>query len=130
MSTPAYSDDASAHEGVVNGHESVKHSGQEYVRGDVHTNGIESFWPILKRGHYGTYHKMSPQHLDRHVTEFAGRHNMRKMNTIDQMTDVIAGMTGKRLTYKRLIADYGGSSGARSRSTLDWCGAASSKLIQ
>ena len=50
-------------------HEAVKHSAAEYVRGDVHTNGIESFWAMLKRGHKGTFHKISRKHLHRYVNE-------------------------------------------------------------
>ncbi len=69
---------------------------------------------MLKRGYYGTYHKMSPKHLNRYVVEFAERHNLRDMDTADQMAEVVAGMVGKRLTYRALIADTGHSSGARS----------------
>ena len=60
-------------------HETVKHSASEYVRGEVHTNGIEGFWSLFKLGFYGTYHKMSPKHLDRYVREFTGRNNIRDM---------------------------------------------------
>ena len=80
----------------------------------VSTNGVESFWSMLKRGHVGTFHKMSPKHIDRYVQEFAGRHNIRDADTIDQMAGVITGMEGKRLRYSDLIADNGLSSGARS----------------
>ncbi len=52
---------------------------------------MESFWAILKRGFYGTYHRMSPKHLDRYVCEFAGRHNRRLDDTIDQLTTVPMG---------------------------------------
>ena len=94
-------------------HEAVNHSAGEYVRGAAHTNGIEALWSMFKRGYQGTYHKMSPKHLDRYVTEFAGRHNVREKDTIDQMTGVVSGMAGKRLRYSDLIADNGLDSGAR-----------------
>ena len=63
-------------------HESVRHSAKEYVHGMAHTNGIESFWSMLKRGYHGVYHQMSRKHLQRYVNEFAGRHNLRPMDTI------------------------------------------------
>ena len=109
-----YTDDASAYKGMPFKHESVRHSVGEYVRDMVHTNGIESFWAMLKRAHKGTYHKMSPKHLHRYVNEFAGRHNIRRANTIDQMKSIVAGMVGARLRYRDLIADNGLASGARS----------------
>lgn len=108
-----YTDDASAYETLPFDHDSVKHSLQEYVKGDVHTNGIESLWSLLKRAHKGTFHKLSPKHLDRYVQEFAGRHNMREQDTIDMMRLMADGMNGKRLTCKALIAPNGLSSGAR-----------------
>ena len=85
-------------------HEAVNHSIGEYVRGQVHTNGIESFWATLKRGYKGTYHKMSAKHLSRYITEFAGRHNVRDFDTIVQMEMLAKGFVGKRLRYKDLIA--------------------------
>ena len=85
-------------------HASVRHSVREYVKGQAHTNGIESFWAMLKRGYYGTYHRMSEKHLQRYVNEFPGRHNIRHLDTIDQMASVAKGMDGKRLRYKDLIA--------------------------
>ena len=99
-----YTDDAAAYEGIPNPHQSVKHSVSEYVNGLAHTNGIESFWSMLKRAHKGTFHKISPKHLQRYVNEFCARHNMRDSDTLDQMQRVVADMTGKRLTYKDLIA--------------------------
>ena len=85
-------------------HEAVKHSAAEYVRGDVHTNSIESFWAMLKRGHKGTFHKISRKHLHRYVNEFAGRHNIRGLDTLDQMAAIVRGMDQKRLRYADLIA--------------------------
>ncbi|MYC84091.1 MAG: IS1595 family transposase [Acidimicrobiia bacterium] len=85
-------------------HAAVRHSVGEYVRGEVHTNGMESFWSMLKRGYYGTYHKMSFKHLRRYVAEFAARHNVRDLDTLDQMVALAKGMEGKRLMYADLIA--------------------------
>ncbi len=98
-----YTDDAAAYHGLDN-HETVAHGVGEYVRGQAHTNGIESFWSMLKRGYYGTYHRMSPKHLDRYVSEFSGRHNQRPLDTIDQMRAVWRGLAGKRLRYGDLIS--------------------------
>ena len=108
-----YTDEASAYETLPFQHEAVKHSVGEYVRGQAHTNGVESFWSMLKRGYHGTFHKLSPKHLDRYVQEFAGRHNLRERDTIDMMGAVVLGMDGKRLRYKDLIRDNGLASGAR-----------------
>ncbi len=108
-----YTDEASAYHGLPFDHETVKHSVGEYVRGQAHTNGIESFWATLKRAHTGTFHKLSPKHLDRYVREFAGKHNLRPLDTIDQMRAVAAALVGKRMTYAALIADNGLPSGAR-----------------
>ena len=108
-----YTDDALVYETLPNPHEAVNHSALEYVRGDVHTNGVESFWSMLKRAHKGIYHKMSPKHLDRYVQEFAGRHNLRDADTITQMGLVVRGLEGKRLTYAALKQPNGLASGAR-----------------
>lgn len=86
-------------------HEAVSHSVGEYVRNQAHTNGVESFWAALKRGYYGTYHRMSPKHLERYVTEFTGRHNVREFDTIEQMAFLAKGMVGKHLPYKTLTAN-------------------------
>lgn len=108
-----YTDDAKAYSALPFDHAVIKHSLKEYVKGDVHTNGIESLWSLLKRAHKGTFHKLSPKHLDRYVQEFAGRHNVRDLDTIDQMGQTAAGMDGKRLRYRELVADNGLPSGAR-----------------
>ena len=99
-----YTDGHSGYRDVPN-REIVNHKVGEYVRGMAHTNGIESFWAALKRGYHGTYHKMSAKHLGRYVNEFAGRHNDRELDTIDQMREIAAGFVGKRLMYRDLIAD-------------------------
>ncbi len=59
---------------------------------------------MLKRGYMGIYHYMSPKHLQRYVDEYAGRHNLRELDTIDQMSKVVLGMIGRRLTYRTLVA--------------------------
>ena len=100
-----YTDDHGGYQGMPFDHETVKHSISEYVNGMAHTNGIESFWALLKRGYHGTYHHMSEKHLGRYVTEFSGRHNVRQADTINQMEDVVASMVGKRLMYRDLIAE-------------------------
>ena len=98
-----YTDDYSGYKRLQGyAHEPVNHSVGEYVRGKAHTQGIESMWSMLKRGHKGTYHRMSWKHLNRYVGEFTGRHNMREMDTLDQMAQVVLGMNGKRLRYTDL----------------------------
>ncbi|MXX91528.1 MAG: IS1595 family transposase [Boseongicola sp. SB0677_bin_26] len=106
-----YTDEAKAYKGMPFDHECVNHSVKEYVREQAHANGIESHWAMMKRGHEGIYHKMSPKHLDRYVQEFAGRHNIRNQDTIDQMKGTVAGMVGKRLLYRELVTDNGLSNG-------------------
>jgi len=59
---------------------------------------------MLKRGYIGTYHKMSDKHLGRYVNEFAGRHNQRPLDTVEQMQEVARGLVGKRLRYAHLTA--------------------------
>ena len=86
-------------------HKTVRHSAGEYVRDMAHTNGIESFWSLLKRGYIGVYHYMSEKHLHRYVDEFSHRHNTSKVGTIAFIGGTIDKMQGKRLTYKELIAD-------------------------
>ena len=115
MGAKAYTDDAAVYKALKPwyDHEAVNHSVSEFVRGQAHTNGMESFWSMLKRGHQGIYHKFSPKHLDRYVAEFAERHNAREADTADQMAGIVSGMAGKRLTYAALIADNRLDSGAR-----------------
>ena len=100
--TTKYTDELLSYKGLEN-HETVAHAANEYVNGMAHTNGIESFWAMLKRGYYGTFHHVSVKHLHRYVAEFAGRQNFREMDTIEQMRNVVAGMVGKRLMYAELV---------------------------
>ena len=98
-----YTDQHPSYKGLPN-HQAVCHSVGEFVREQAHTNGVESFWATLKRGYYGTFHKMSPKHLNRYVQEFAGRHNIRGLDTIDQMARIARGLDQKRLKYSDLTA--------------------------
>ena len=99
-----YTDGSSAYKGRKL-HEAVHHSVGEYVHGMAHTNGVESFWSMLKRAHKGVYHRLSAKHLQRYIQEFAGRHNIREKSTLEQMQHVVAAMVGKRLLYRDLIAE-------------------------
>lgn len=98
-----FTDEHKGYQGLPN-HQTVKHSVGQYVDGMAHTNGIESFWSLLKRGYHGTYHRISEKHLNRYVQEFSGRHNMRSRDTIDQMREIARGFVGKRLRLQDLIA--------------------------
>ena len=99
-----YTDDHKSYEGMAFDHEAVKHSIGEYVREQAHTNGVESFWELLKRGYNGTFHHVSAKHLHRYVNEFANRHNLREHDTEKMMQEIFASMLGKRLIYKDLIS--------------------------
>ena len=111
-----YTDEAAAYKGLARDfdHEAVNHTVSEYVRGQAHTNRMESFWSMLKRAHDGTFHKIGPKHLQRYVSEFAGKHNHRDSGTLVQMRDTVARLIGRRLAYRDLIRPNGLPSGARS----------------
>ncbi|RKU06800.1 hypothetical protein C6502_19450 [Candidatus Poribacteria bacterium] len=100
-----YTDEAKAYIGMPRKHESVRHSIGEYVNDQIHTNGIESFWAILKRGYKGVYHKMSRKHLQRYIVEFQERYNSKALDTITRMAIIVKGSVGKRLRYQDLIAE-------------------------
>ena len=102
-SAKKYTDENRAYQSLTN-HESVKHSVCEYVRGQAHVNGMESFWSMVRRGYDGTFHHISEEHLHRYINEFAGRHNIREYDTVDMMDQVAENMTGHRLTYQSLIS--------------------------
>ena len=88
-----YTDEHPSYRGLAN-HQAVKHSVGEYVRGQVSTQGIDSFWSMVKRGYVGTFHHFSPKHLHRYVNEFSGRHNVRPDDTAAQMAGVARGLVG------------------------------------
>ena len=101
--TTVYTDNFRSYQGLKGyTHATVNHSVGEYVKHQVHTNGIESFWALLKRGYYGVYHHMSHKHLHRYVNEFAFRHNTAKFGTMQFIDATITHMTHQRLTYKEL----------------------------
>ena len=100
-----YTDEARVYQGVYRKREHVQHSTGEYVRGQVHINGIESFWATLKRAHKGTFHHFSGKHLGRYVAEFAGRHNLRPYDTGEQMGKLVRMGVGKQLRYADLIGE-------------------------
>jgi transposase-like protein len=82
-------------------HEIINHA-EEYVRGNVHTNGIENFWSLLKRGLNGTYVSVELFHLFRYIDEQAFRYNYRKMTDGQRFQGVMSQIVGKRLTYADL----------------------------
>jgi hypothetical protein len=83
-------------------HDVINHT-EAYVQGNVHVNGLENFWSLLKRGLNGTYVSIEPFHLFRYVDEQAYRYNNRKgMNDADRFAHVIQKIVGKRLTYTEL----------------------------
>lgn len=85
-------------------HNRVEHGRKQYVVGDCHTNSIESFWALFKRGYHGVYHHMSKKHLQRYVNEFTFRFN-RRANTMQTVfSDVVAQVANStQLPYKTLI---------------------------
>ncbi len=99
-----YADDYKSYEDMSFNHKTVKHSVGEFVNRQVHVNGVKSFWDLLKRGYYGTFHHISPKCLHRYVNEFANRRNLRKYDTEKMMQEIYASMIGKRLMYEDLIA--------------------------
>lgn len=84
-------------------HVSVNHGAGEYVRGGVHTNGIENFWSLFKRGVNGIYHQVSSRHLFRYCDEYAYRFNRRALPQAAKFDEAVRMADGKRLTYRRLI---------------------------
>jgi transposase-like protein len=102
---------------LVANHETVNHEAGEYVRGNVHTNTVEGFFSILKRGIVGTFHHVSPAHLHRYTAEFDFRYTNREtkvkvdgkwvkagLNDTERADALLAGVKGKRLTYRTTLS--------------------------
>jgi len=87
----------------MGGHHTVCHSAKEYVRGDIHSNTVEGFFSIVKRGLNGIYHSVSKEHLHRYMSEFEFRYNFRELEDGDRTIMAIKGAEGKRLRYKSPI---------------------------
>ena len=100
-----YTDGHRGYVGLGYRHEVVDHSLGEYVRGQAHTNGIESFWALLKRGYIGVFHKLTWKHLHRYLSEFEARWNFSDLDSGARLDIILESAAGLRLTYEELIAD-------------------------
>ncbi len=83
-------------------HDTIKHMLKEYVRGEVHTNSIENFWSVLKRGIYGTYHQVSKKHIQKYLDEFSFKYSTRE-NTEQERFDKALSLCEGKLKYPQLI---------------------------
>jgi transposase-like protein len=106
--TAVYTDSHSGYDGLFEYfHEFVNHA-ETYARGQIHTNGLENFWSLLKRGLRGTYVSVEPFHLFRYLDEQSFRYNNRKgMSDSDRFSKLLTKVTGKRVTYKKLTGKEG-----------------------
>lgn len=93
-----YNSVSSTHE-----HHVIKHKEQQYMKDGFHTNSIEGFWSLLKRGIYGIYHQVSPSHLTRYCDEFSYRYNTREIKDCERFVHSLGSIEG-RLTYNQLKA--------------------------
>jgi transposase-like protein len=89
----------------VSEHRTIRHSCREYVQGDVHTNTVEGFFSLLKRGVNGTFHSISKKHLHRYVSEFEFRYNSRWYDDGYRLLMALKAAYGRRLTYKEQLAN-------------------------
>ena len=101
-----YTDESTIYKRIPFEHDSVNHSAGEYVRDDVHTNGMESVWALLKRSIHGTWHHVSPKHLHRYVNEASMRLNEGRCqrHTLDRLDSFADSSFKHRITYKELVA--------------------------
>ena len=91
--TTVYTDEAPGYQGMADmDHHTVNHGAGEYVVDRSHTNGMESFSSMLKRGYHGIFHKIGHWHLNCYVNGFCGRHNIRDLDTVEMMLSMVAGM--------------------------------------
>jgi hypothetical protein len=98
-----YSDELLSYDGLDEYTHQVINHAETYVNGQIHTNGMENFWSLLKRGLKGTYVSVEPFHLFRYLDEQTFRYNNRKdMNDADRFDLAIRQIVGKRLTYAQL----------------------------
>ena len=99
-----YTDEHQAYRGIPGyAHKTVRHSAGEYVNGQASTNGIESFWALMKRGYYGTHHWWSVKHLPRYIAEYTHRQNTIGLSGEPAIGLMIRKGEGKRLSYADLI---------------------------
>jgi transposase-like protein len=105
VGSTVYSDELKSYDGLDEYTHQVINHAETYVNGQIHTNGLENFWSLLKRGINGTYVSVEPFHLFRYVDEQAFRYNTRKgMTDAERFELLCTKITGKRLTYDELIA--------------------------
>jgi transposase-like protein len=100
-----YTDELKAYKGIADSdtrHETIKHAQEEWVRGDVHTNSVESVWSLLKRSVVGTYHRISIKHLDAYLDELEHRFNNRKNKYLFRDT-LLKLVTAEKLPYQELV---------------------------
>jgi transposase-like protein len=100
-----YTDEAPVYNGLESefegGHKRIKHQKNQYVDGNTHTNTVEGFFSLLKRGMFGTFHSVSREHLHRYIAEFEFRYNTRKLDDGARTVLAIKGAEGKRLLYRQ-----------------------------
>src|SRR5437899_3996050 len=98
-----FSDELKSYDGLEADYQhAVINHAVEYVNGNVHTNTMENFWSLLKRGLHGTYISVEPFHLFRYIDEQAFRYNNRKMTDAERFSSVMKQIVGRRVTYKQL----------------------------
>lgn len=99
-----YTDEWASYTGLTEfNHSIVHHRRKEYVRNNVWTNGIESFWAIIKRGYKGIYHKWSSKHMQRYISEYCERFNLRQVPPWARLALTVNNGFNKRVSYKELI---------------------------